>query len=628
MNNLTVRIWFTKAFKVFLVVAFFSLVLGLFSTEIKDPDFWWHLKTGEYIYQHGALPETDPFAYTSLSKDPVHPESKRIEFILTQYWLVQVLFSWIYGFSGFQGIIFLRASVLTLLVFLVYRALRKEGTGLSLSLILIAPVILMLHNFTGERPQLFSFFFSFFVIFLIERFIKAADSETLKESPSGLQNQSSRVSGFALHIPDLWYLFPLPFILFLWANFHGGFILGIAIILSYVTAESIKYFAGWGGNALSRGKFRFLLSVAIISCIVSMANPNGFNVLFVLIEYEAGTYKQMIVESMSPLFLLRSGFRDAYLILYFPLLIFSTMLLFLNLKKIDLKDVFLTTGLTIMSLSSARYIPFYLPVSVLMIARYGLPLITRITPRESLIKIWAKSRAPLSAILLIAIIMVINNANLFREGVRANRYPEGAAKFLKINHIAGNMFNPYIWGGYLMWELYPKYKVFIDGRGLIGEVFFQEVKVMEASPKRLSGIPEWKAILTAYKVNFIITYSVGNFTGWLIPLIPAILNDSDWHLIYMDNISLIFVRDTPQNEEIIKQFSIPKEWLWNEVAVEAALKAKDYPANMNYSVTMGNALLSARKYVQAKNVFLQILNNDPQNKIAKKRLDLLRSFGY
>jgi hypothetical protein len=65
-------------------------------------------------------------------------------------------------------------------------------------------------------------------------------------------------------------------------------------------------------------------------------------------------------------------------------------------------------------------------------------------------------------------------------------------------------------GGYMLWELYPDYKVFTDGRGLI-EVFF-----------RLTGSwisnfvlwrSEWKALLDAYKVNFIVTFSINEFSG-------------------------------------------------------------------------------------------------------------------
>ena len=67
-----------KITKIILLIICFIFVLGLFSIEIKDPDFWWHLKTGEYIVQTGSIPATDPFAYTSTPKDPISPESVRI----------------------------------------------------------------------------------------------------------------------------------------------------------------------------------------------------------------------------------------------------------------------------------------------------------------------------------------------------------------------------------------------------------------------------------------------------------------------------------------------------------------------------------------------------------------------
>ena len=78
----------------------FLFIFGIFSGEIRDPDFWWHLKTGEHIYHTKSIPETDPFAYTSTEKDPIKPESKRIKFILSQYWLAQVIFNFVFEQGG------------------------------------------------------------------------------------------------------------------------------------------------------------------------------------------------------------------------------------------------------------------------------------------------------------------------------------------------------------------------------------------------------------------------------------------------------------------------------------------------------------------------------------------------
>ena len=110
-----------KISKFILLVLLFVFVFSYFSVQIWDPDFWWHLKTGEYIYQTGSLPKTDPFAYTSLPPDPTNEVLKKQEFTLTQYWLAELIFYRVYHSFGFQGIIFLRASIFTLLIFLIYQ---------------------------------------------------------------------------------------------------------------------------------------------------------------------------------------------------------------------------------------------------------------------------------------------------------------------------------------------------------------------------------------------------------------------------------------------------------------------------------------------------------------------------
>ena len=304
------------------------------------------------------------------------------------------------------------------------------------------------------------------------------------------------------------------------------------------------------------------------------------------------------------------------------------LLFVIHIQRRDLTDGVLVTVLSVMSLSSSRFIPFFCPVAALMIARYGSEILRKLTAPGHLQSMGRKIELPSAIILSIALIIVINNADLFKSGIRMNKYPEGAARFLKENRIPGNMFNPYVWGGYLMWELYPDYKVFIDGRGLIGEVFFQEVRVLGASRQPVEQLPEWKAILKAYNVDFIITYSVDNFTGRLVPLIPALLNDPAWHLIYMDNISLIFLQESPANKPFIDRFSMPKEWLWNEVAVEAALKAQDYGWNVNYSITIGDAFLAKQNYQEAKRAFSKAQMIDPENEKVKQRLEFLRARGY
>jgi hypothetical protein len=215
--------------------------------------------------------------------------------------------------------------------------------------------------------------------------------------------------------------------------------------------------------------------------------------------------------------------------------------------------------------------------------------------------------------------------------VTANKYPEGAARFLKEHKLSGNMFNPYDWGGYLLWALYPEYKVFIDGRGLNEKAAFDGLKIMEAYPGRPGDLPEWRNLLAAYKINFIVTYSVNTFSGQLLPLIYSLLNDTEWNLVYMDNISLIFARDAPANRDVIERFGIPKEWIWNEVLVEATLKSGGFwsrNVQSNFFTTIGDAFFARQNYGEARTAYLRALALDRSNQAANNKLAVLRYYGY
>jgi hypothetical protein len=599
--------------KIVFFILLFVFIFGYFSVQIWDPDFWWHLKTGQYIYQTGSLPKTDPFAYTSLPPDPTNEALKKQEFTLTQYWLAELIFYWVYHSFGFQGIIFLRASIFTILILLLYLSIRREGLGFYSAIGLLIPATLILHHYTGERPQLLSFLFSFLLVYLLDGFRK---------------NKTVR------------YLFPIPLIMLFWANLHGGFVLGIIIVLGYLFTDIIKHVVKRFGQLLPPKLLRGLTIACILSIIFSYVNPNGYTVLSILMSPEKTLQSADIVEWRSPLYFLFYGNISSDLIIYCVLCSMSLLLLLANIKRIDLTDIAILVGFAGMSLSAARFVPFFTPVGTLMVARYGLRIFEKlfgaevfsntkniIIKRLSFLK-FVSFQALISVTLSIILIFMLIKGNLFESGVRRDMYPEMAVKFLKDNRLPGNMFNPYVWGGYLIWALYPEYKVFIDGRGLVEAVYLQSKQISEASTVDLIGLPEWKALLKAYKVNFIITFSVNNFTGTLIPLIQALYGDPEWHLIYMDNYSLIFIRDRSENMEIIRRFDLPKEWLWNEVIVEAALKARAFRRNMNFYITIGDAFVAKKSYKEARAEYLKVLKMDPENAVARQRLDIIKSYGY
>src|ERR1017187_11034894 len=82
------------------------LLLGLFSSEIYDSDFWWHLRTGQYIVEKHALPSPDPFAWTTANSPDAYPgEARTRQFNLTHEWLAQGIFYAVWRGGGTAAIV-------------------------------------------------------------------------------------------------------------------------------------------------------------------------------------------------------------------------------------------------------------------------------------------------------------------------------------------------------------------------------------------------------------------------------------------------------------------------------------------------------------------------------------------
>src|SRR5690242_17083479 len=89
------------------------LLLAWFTGEVRDSDAWWHLKTGEYIWQEHKLPKPDPFAYTTYLGQPAYPGEEIVrDFNLTHSWLSQVFLHLAYRAGGFPGLVLFRALLL------------------------------------------------------------------------------------------------------------------------------------------------------------------------------------------------------------------------------------------------------------------------------------------------------------------------------------------------------------------------------------------------------------------------------------------------------------------------------------------------------------------------------------
>jgi hypothetical protein len=116
----------------------------------------------------------------------------------------------------------------------------------------------------------------------------------------------------------------------------------------------------------------------------------------------------------------------------------------------------------------------------------------------------------------------------FRPQYDRETYPEGALAALRQLGLSAHVFTTDVWGGYLIYRLYPNVQVFWDGR-----VDFYGSRYNQAAVDTAMGGPAWEKTLAEYQI-----------TAALVPLnlpLTAILSESkEWQPVYRDKTAVLF----------------------------------------------------------------------------------------
>lgn len=606
----------TSLIKGILFFLLFTFAFGLFMVRVCDPDFWWHLKTGEWIVEHKELPKEDPFSFTTLQKDPYTPID-RVKFILTQYWLAQIIMYKIYALWGFAGISIFRSLILILTMGIIVLILRKHKVNDFLILPIALTAAIMFRGGVGERPQLFSFLFAALLIYLLERYRKRSSEFGVQSSGIKSSEHSNPPSSpFSKGEKEGDYfkggvreLYAIPPLMVLWSNLHGGYIYGIAILLIYMLSGWINILIErFGGKSDTDIRQQFIFTaVGIIAVLASFINPNTYYGIIDQFRYQPITYMRSIQE-MKPTYIYYKVKPE-----YFITLILLTLLIIVDIirkRRADTCHILLFIFNAALSLSAVRFVPFFAISGSFLL---GIYLNAFLYPNGSGKKIWIKV-IPVSAVFLfIAGFALYSGAisakDMYRTDVEYGRYPYGATNILKALP-PKRIFNAYGWGGYLIWNLYPSYQVFIDGRGLNQEIFLQYGEVLRADKSGI--IPKWKAILDGYQIDYLLLCPAREGTEGL-NVISELIKDQDWRLIYADSLSLLYIRNKEEFKDIIGKYNLPPELAYETILVQAIEVA-------NASLTRNDKVVA---YMIAADMSMRLNMTKDARDYAKKALELV-----
>lgn len=459
------------------------LLLGYFSTEISDPDSWWHLATGRYIVTQHRLPDPDPFAYTTALVSPASSgEAATRRFNLTHEWLAQAIWYLVERAGGLGAVVLWKALLLTLLCGCTAFVARLHTGSWFWAIGAALAAASLLIEFAHDRPSILSYVFTGLVIAIFE---------------------------------DRRRIWWLPAILLLWANCHGGYFLGWIVCAAY------------GVDALVRRlpDTRRVLLAGAASVLVSGLNPNGFAAIPTVLRYRQSVMQASLIEWT------RADLWGSPYV--FDLLLYAAALvLLLAWRRVRPAHWILFAAFAAAALTAFRNEPLIALLAPMLIAVYWPK---RFAPPD-----WKLAPYFAMVVFAAALLWGLAAGRFFQLRAAKWRYPAGAANFLRQQAIHAPLFNTYEYGGYLIWA---GQRVFIDGRAL-SESLFQDYRMIMGTPL---GDPRRQQTLDRFGAGTIVMNAFEYNSGVLYPLALDLARpaQTDWKLIYEDAASLVFARALP-----------------------------------------------------------------------------------
>ena len=362
---------------------------------VSDSDLFWHLANGRDTLQL-ALPRVDTLSWT-ITGMPV----------LTDQWLGDVLLAAVRALGDWRGVMALRAlAVATLVVLIVDAALEARPRAPIVAALAALPAVALSRFAWTDRPELLGV-----VCFaLLVRLLSRGDRELL------------------LSIP----------LLFVWAQLHGSYALGLALVLAACAARALT-------ERRDRWRFAPIASAALVATLIT---PAGI-----------ATWTRAGAHFFSPpRFVAEEGVPDPSTLpgmLYVLTLALLIATAFLG-RRATLRELAVLVPVAFLAMSAVRFTPFLaIAAAPYFASRWPDPLASRRATWGSARPAIPRAIVALVAVAAVGVAVAFSDPNVDQRG-----YPRAALASLPSGP---GLLNQYDWGGYLI-EFAPRTPVFIDGR--------------------------------------------------------------------------------------------------------------------------------------------------------------------
>lgn len=493
---------------VFIALLCTVLLTPLSVKLLGDAGIGWHIRTGQQILVTRNVPRVDLFSSAMKGKPWFAWE-----------WLYDAIVGALDSVCGLNGPVWFTAIVIATVFSWLFRLLIQRGINLMFALLfwLLAISASTIHFLA--RPHVLSWLFALASFWILD----STEREDLK---TGNSRGRSR----------LWLL---PFLMLLWVNVHGGFLLEF-VLLSIFWLGALWTWLRTGDVSLEESlrkitagkRVRDLTLVGVAAAGTSLLNPYGWKLHAHIYHYLSDQFlMDHIDEFQSP------NFHGLAQRCFLALLLLSLAVLIGRGRRLSASEVLLVLFAVYAGLYASRNIP----MSSVFLAMTVGPLCPKPGSCEffsRMEKIESELRGHLwpllSAVTTFAIVVHggrIGSDQLIYAHFDQNRMPVEATSFLRTEKIQGPILSPDYWGGYLIYALSPTNKVVLDDRhDFYGSGF------LKSYLKLIHVEDGWEGLMEQTNPGCL-----------LLPRGSALANmmskTAGWRSIYADNVSIVFIRD-------------------------------------------------------------------------------------
>ena len=436
-----------------LVCALAAFQLSRTAGGVVDLDLFHEMAIARESLQLGYVPWTDSFAYTPTVDVVVHHE-----------WglgLIALLISRVAGGGGILVLKFLLIFGLGAVVWTTAR--NRRASPVIVGLFLAIGIVLTDFGFATVRAQMFSYLFASLLLWGFDQ---------------DRQGQRRWLWGIA-------FLFPL------WANLHGGCLVGAALFATHWLEQVIRRQPHW-----------HLFAMGLLLIPLAALNPWGFRFHQYLLH--AIAMPRPAIAEWSPLYAPEN--RHQLLNFGISLLLFGLISIRIGWRR--LPGVLIVVATAFAAWKSNRFLPFF----AIAYASYLPIALTAIPLGKELRRGWWRYQPAWCAglgLATVALLLSSVRAEPWRLRVASHPlphqgqhliYPVGAVDYLKQHGFRGNVMVPYDWGSYVMWRLWPDVKISFDSRY---EVAYPAWR-MDEDDRFYDAAEGWETILEKYPTDVVL----------------------------------------------------------------------------------------------------------------------------